>query len=173
MNSKLTVWLTAIGSIIGCVICWWWLNSFPNGIGLFGSIASVIGLVLTAYVTHAVRQIRGRYVRKVLLKECLNSLNDYRLKLDSGIRQNDFNSVRENISRAIGILNGLGVHVAGNEKIKLEAKIRVVVQDLESVVSEDNRRILALARTSLSKLQTVTEELKLLLIEHEWGDHND
>ena len=71
-NITIAFWTLSILAIAGSIwVHWRWKDA---GIGVVGSYASVIGLILTGYVAVSVRQVKERYVRRHMLDSMCRQL---------------------------------------------------------------------------------------------------
>lgn len=158
--------ITAISCVTGGLICWYLFDSFVDGVGVFGNVVSVFGLVITIDVLVVVRQLQRRYVRQAVLKASVDKLNACRRNLATGIRDKDSDLVRRTLSQIRGILTRLSTH------FEKDLILGPSIETIESILKVDNRSLVSRTRDAQADLESKTEELALLLMEHEWGDHN-
>ncbi|MDB5348325.1 MAG: hypothetical protein JWP89_6702 [Schlesneria sp.] len=157
---------TALVCVCGSLICWFLFGSFAAGIGVFGSLLSVVSLIVTIDVLVAVRQIQRRYVRQAVLKVGVDKLNSYRRNLATAIRERDPDNSRRVLSQVRGTLSRLVIHFG--KELPIEECIRTI----EVVLAMDNRQIVSRSRDAQSHLESTAEGFALLLMEHEWGEHD-
>ena len=165
MTSK-TVWLliTSVACILGCIASIRFYDSYLDGLSIVGSVASVVGLILAVYVTQTVRQIRDRYMRQVMLKECVQRLDAVSKILGTSFKGKNPAKTREYLSKAKGILKSesLARHFQKDWSSQL--------QTIDSAIKEDDRGLITASRQASSEISSILEELHLALIEEEWGD---
>lgn len=166
MNLTTIRFAALVACAVGSLFCWYWYDSFAVGMRVFGSLASIVGLVITIDVLVSVRQLQRRYVRQAVLKVSVDKLNACRLNLTTAFRDKDADTVRRILSQVRGTLTRLTSHFG--QDLLLGPSIEMI----ETVLAADNRSLLSRARDAQADLESKAEELTILLMEHEWGDHN-
>ncbi len=155
-------------SIVGIGALWLGYSvDSADGVGIAGSIASVAGLIVSAYVALTVRRIRVRYIRQVVFKECLGKLKAHRRNLSSAINNNDGDRVRQQLARVNAVLARIALHVP--ETLQVEWSD----QRFNAVLNSDDLIVAVRANEILYMIDERMETLSLMLTEMEWGDDND
>jgi hypothetical protein len=140
-----------------------WMWSRHEGVGFVGSVASVVGLVLTAYVALRVDRIRRGYVRQVMLKTCLVRLVERRADLKRAIDRENVPLVRQVLSRISAVLDEVGLHDDGSRDIEWQS------EELREVARSNPHLVLARALDALPEVDRRIESLGLVLEEMTWG----
>lgn len=129
-------WSFSILLLAGSAWVHWRYGS--EGIGVFGSYASVLGLIVTFYVAESVRKVRDRYTVRITLMQ-----NFERLK--SGIRRFEEASKANEIQAIAGeiypLIEDLGVHLPHDVRIESVLASLQELKDCRTAQSVQNTKL--------------------------------
>ncbi len=107
-----------------------------NNLSLFGSVASILGLLVSIYVLREIRNLKKKFLFRARVPQLLNAIKGYSKGISSKLR--DFEgSKREletDLSKCNATLKNLSLKVDGNAKEitkRLTKKIRKQKQPLK------------------------------------------
>ena len=132
-------------------------------LGVTGSVASIIGLVVTVYVAWAIRKLRQRYVRQAIYTECLANLQAHLRNLKTARTRKKVSDIRERLGRIQEILGRIAIHDLEQSSVEwpigeidriLESRDLEIAVDVAEVIPQVGQRI---------------EKLELMLLELQWG----
>jgi uncharacterized membrane protein YccC len=138
--------------------------TFAESLGIAGSVASIIGLAVTAYVAWAIRKLRRRYIRQVMLKTCLGKLQAHQKNLSSKTTQKNAVAIRQQLSRTRTVLERVALHTQKGSTIKWD------ISEIEEVLELSDDEIRSRVGDVTPVLDERIERLELDLTELEWGD---
>jgi hypothetical protein len=147
---------------------WISYQAFGNaGLGMTGSIASVCGLVLSAYIALTVGKIRARHLRQVIFKHGHGKLIAHRRNLSTAIKNNDGAHVRQQLARIRAVLVRVALHSEQGERVEL------FCQTIDSLLASDDQLVALRTHEHLHIIDEQIETLSLQLTEMEWGNDDD
>ena len=132
------------------------------GIGVVGSYASVVGLILTGYVAVSVRQVKQRYVRRILLDSNFRKLSDKIAEF--GVEEARADELRNLSASICQILREVSLHLPHGVSVELP------IEDLKSLSEiRDGRAVLPAAKAVRPKLSAVVQAIEILREKDDWG----
>ena len=151
-----TLSILAIAGSIGVHYVW-----KEAGIGVVGSYASVVGLILTGYVAVSVRQVKQRYVRRILLDSNFRTLSDKIAEFGEESTADGLRILAASISQ---LLKEVSLHLPHGVSVELP------IEDLKSLSEiRDGRAVLPAAKTVRPKLSAVVQAIEILRVKDDWG----
>ena len=159
-NRAITIafWTLSILAIAGSIwVHYVWKDA---GIGVVGSYASVVGLILTGYVAVSVRQVKQRYVRRILLDSTFRTLSDRIAEFEDGTTAAELRNLAASISQ---LLTEVSLHLPHDETIESP------VEDLKSLFeTQDGSKVIAGAKVVRPKLAAVVQRIEVLKLKEDW-----
>ncbi len=122
-----------------------------NGIGVFGSYASVFGLILTFYVAESVRSVRGRYTACVTSMQTFERLSAAIRDFDEASKANDFQPIA---GQLVPLVKELSVHLFKDESVE---SLLTSLRDLMNSEIRNARFLKARVHTQLRSFQSQVE----------------
>jgi hypothetical protein len=110
--------------------------TFVESLGVVGSIASLVGLVVTLYVAWTVRNLRHLYVRQGMLEACLGKLQAHQKNLSRPSAPKNATAIRESLTQIKIIVERIAVYTPKNATI--EWRLDQVDEQEKSGVSSPN-----------------------------------
>lgn len=138
-----------------------------NGLGVWGTIASVVGLTLTLNVAQAVWRIERRYVARILLDQGLERLRTIRKKLRAAARSKRVDEIRGCLQSWRSIAAELRRHYPEEESITQDHL------EIDAVLQASDDRIATQAADLCAKLEGRLEHLGLLKTRLSWSSGDE
>lgn len=156
------------GAIFGTtvVLVTAWFAGGDVGLSRIGSVMTAVGLVLSVYVAAAVTEIRRRYVRQAMLKNCHERLQSCRRNLKTAVTRNEPEAAFTQISLARTIIQRVREHASVREGRTWP------IDELESLLQLPKLQILERAPDAQTSMSAWVLFLELDLTELEL-DHRD
>jgi len=127
---------------------------------------TAIGLAMSVYVAIAVTEIRGRYVRQGMLKDCHERLQSCNRNLKTAITRNDPEAATKQLTLARTIIERVREHASEKDDREWPA------DDLASLLQLNKSEIVAQCRNAETSISNWILYLELDLAELEL-DHRD
>jgi hypothetical protein len=134
-----------------------------NGFGVWGTIASVLGLMLTLNVAQAVWRIEQRYVARILLDQALERLRTIKKKLGNAAKSNRVGEIRGCLQSWRSIAAELRRHYPA------EVPLAQDHIEIDALLMESDDRIAAQAVDLCAKLEGRLDHLTLLKTRLSWS----
>lgn len=151
----------------GGLLLWGYLRSGAEGVGFVGSLASVLSLLLTWYVALKVHEIRSRYVRQVMLRQCHARLAFLRRQLGLALRKEEVDRVREGLSQLAAVFAEISRHERSGRQLEWE------MAEVREVLYSNSRLLIPRTRDLLAEVDRRIEALDLLLEAMNWGTDDE
>ena len=155
-----TFWIVSALLLVGTfAVHWRWS---VDGLGVVGSYASVVGLILTIYVAVSVRQVRERYVRRIHLD------NNYR-KLAEAIGQFDSDrkterAIRNLAATILPLMDEVRLHLPKGMAVECPTEELKELSDCS-----DERLVKPKAKELRPKLKTFQTQVNIHREKEDWG----
>jgi 5-bromo-4-chloroindolyl phosphate hydrolysis protein len=137
-------------------------NASWNNVTLIGSLASILGLLITLYVAWAVSLIEQSYVRQALLPKYISSLKRILKNLDQGLGAKDNQALRSRLSEARELLRAVARHFP-----KKTNAGKLVISITDSFEASE-RHFLLKAEEIIAELNGEVQAIDVLKAEMEW-----
>ena len=132
-------------------------------LGVWGSLASILGLLLTMYVAWAVRGIRDRYTRRAMLDSCLRRLRDAHRELQSSIANANIDAAMGAASRIKAVREQVHLHLPPEKSVEWND------EELNQLMQcDDRRKVISRARPVAALTQHWITQIELLIEEANW-----
>lgn len=138
-----------------------------NGLGVWGTIASVVGLILTLNVAQAVWRIERKYVARILLDQGLERLRAIKKKLRAAARSKRVDEIRGCLQSWRSIAAELRRHYPEEESITQDHL------EIEAILLESDDRIATQAADLCAKLEGRLDQLGLLKTRLSWSNGDE
>ena len=165
MNLK---WICLIGG--GCIAAavTGWMVRGVDGLNILGTIASIVGLGFSIYVTLLVGEIRRGYVSHAMLKTGLERLLKHRKNLGIAIDRNDQGKVRIHLASCKGLLLELIPH------LPKEHNFNSLAIDIQGLLDNSSSTMLVLRAADLqSSIDELIERFRMHQMRMEWGGNDE
>jgi hypothetical protein len=136
-------------------------------LAIVGSLASIIGVVVSLYVLQAVRRIRHRYIRQAMMEACLARLHRCRTNLRDSAESRDADQFRQTLGTLKAILRRIDLHKQSDRTVQWSD------EEIDALIQLDNRRIVARSRQIVARLNDWIETIDLELTATRWGNDED
>lgn len=123
-------WLVALLLLGGSVLVHWKWGA--DGIGVFGSYASVIGLIVTFYVAESVRSVRDRYTARVTFMQNFESFKTVTGRFEQSIDTNEIRAIAGELEPLIRVLR-----IPLSEDVRVELLLESLKELMDSRTSRD------------------------------------
>ncbi len=140
---------------------WRWMDQI---LGVLGSYASLVGLVMTWYVAVTVRQVKQRYVRRILLDKTFRILME---RIEEFEAETTAAGLRSQAAQIFQILKEVRLHLSHDEDIQ---SLLMVLSDFSGTKSSP--QVIADAKVVRPKLTAIAQRIELLLQKEDWGRDN-
>jgi hypothetical protein len=137
-----------------------------NAINAIGSICSIVGLVISAYVAWTIRKIEIAYVRHALIQECASKLSASLKNMNQFMRRSDESRLRQELQKCRVILSEQGVF--GNN----DTDAANTVAAIEQLLSIQGGRFLAAAAAVVGQISGQLARLELQRTKSQWSRKN-
>ena len=122
-----------------------------NGIGIFGSYASVFGLIVTFYVAESVRSVRSRYTVRVTLMQTFERFSAAVRDFDEATKAVEIQPLA---GRLVPLVQELSVHLSTDESVE---SLLTSLRDLMNCEIRSARFMKAKVHTKLRSFQSQVE----------------
>ena len=130
-----------------------------NGIGVFGSYASVIGLIVTFYVAESVRSVRGRYSIRVTLMQNFERLRTAVREFEEASKAVDFQAIAASLGP---LVKELSLHLPHEDSVQsLQSSLRELTQ-CEPRIAQSMKPQVAF------QLRTLQSQIEIQRTKDEW-----
>lgn len=150
-------WLVATLVLLGSGWAHW---SFGDkGIGVFGSYASVFGLIVTFYVAESVRSVRGRYTHRVTSMQTFERFCAAIQDFDEATKAVEFQPLA---GRLVPLVQELSVHISSDESVES------LVTSLRDLMNCEIRSARFLKPRVHTKLRSFQSQIEIQRNKDEW-----
>lgn len=143
-------WVVALLLLIGSGLVHWKWGT--NGIGVLGSYASVVGLIVTFYVAESVRSVRDRYAARFTW---LQNFERFRALVDEFTDAGKAIDLQGIAGALMPLVIELGVH------FHQDASVESLKKQLTDLIRSDARGVLAMKPGVIAQLRALQSQLEI------------
>ncbi len=138
---------------------WVHWNYGVNGIGVFGSYASVFGLILTFYVAESVRSMRSRYTTRVTSMQTFERLSAAIRDFDEASKAVEFQPIA---GKLVPLGKELSVHLPKDESVES------LLTSLRDLMNSEPRLARSLKTNVHTQLRSFQSQVEIQRNKDEW-----